>query len=229
MSREANEVNTPDAHELHEIDRLLRSMPRVEPSAATLARTRKAVATRGARPRFFASVALVTAGAAALVTVTMSGPRLPDEPAPPDVTGKPGPTAVYWNDPSGAVGKAEPAARGGEFSLFGGLDERAPSRLEARVDALLADGSMPLELRSVRPAPTSEVVRPASSAAQVLRDAARDPASARGKLLTSLAHDDWGEGDRALLEGFAEALRDPSKAADVVWSMQLTAALRAVR
>ena len=52
---------------------------------------------------------------------------------------------------------------------------------------------------------------------------------ARDKLLTSLANEAWTEDDRALLEGFAEALRDPSKAPDVVWSMRLAAALRAVR
>ena len=74
-----NDQTPPDAHELHEIDRLLRSLPRVEPSAAAMARTRKAIAAaRGSRSRFFASIGLVAAGAAALVTLTMSGPTGPD-------------------------------------------------------------------------------------------------------------------------------------------------------
>ena len=218
-----NDQTPPDAHELHEIDRLLRSLPRVEPSAAAMARTRKAIAAaRGSRPRFFASIGLVAAGAAALVTLTMSGPTGPDhESATRDGIGLVGPVAVY---------RAEPAARGGEFSLFGGLENArgAPSQLEARVDGIPADGSLPLELRSVRHTPKSGEPR-VTSAADLLRAAAAEPAHARDKLLTSLANDVWSAGDRVLLEGFAEALRDPTKAADVAWTMRLAAALRAER
>ncbi len=207
--------HVPDAHELHEIDRLLRSLPRVEPSAATLARTRKAIAAApSSRWHFFASIGLVAAGAAALVVVTTSGARVTS------VTsgdGVPGPVAVA---DAGYL-------TGGGFALFGDNGVASPSRLEARVEGLPADGSLPLELRSVEHAP--QPAREAPPVAEVLRDAAAKPALARDKLLTSLANDAWTEDDRALLEGFAEALRDPSKAPDVVWSMRLAAALRAVR